>query len=219
MYAQDVVAALSFENLLESGGYTVTLVPISDVLAIDFSSFDSVMVGHDTGNLKEWPLGVAGTSAEAAYIETLGVPVIGLGEGGYAFFGKLGLPIGSPYGWHGPLKTVKPASISGSYWQTPTAISLPIGAVNLYTATVPEVGIYLKGLSGAVPLGLEPDDDFHAPLVGLKDSPHQLWGFGGSPDQMTDVGKALFINAIHFSLTHPDSLPPEYPVYLPAIEN
>ena len=79
------------------------------------------------------------------------------------------------------------------------------------------MGIYLKGLSDVVPLGLESDDDVHAPLVGLKDSPHQLWGFNGTPEQMTKAGKALFGNAVVFSLIHPDGLPPDYPVFLPAI--
>ncbi len=46
-----------------------------------------------------------------------GIPIMGLGEGGYAFFGKLNLFIGWPNGWHGPQeKTNKAAGAPADYY-------------------------------------------------------------------------------------------------------
>ena len=46
--------ATSFYNLLVTNGYTVTLVPLGDVLTTDFSTFDLILVADDTGNLNDW---------------------------------------------------------------------------------------------------------------------------------------------------------------------
>ena len=90
VFRLDDVTANDFKTLLESRGFTVQLVPLPTVLATNFAVFDAIMIADDTGDLNEWPQGTPGVSAEANHIDSFNKPMIGLGEGGYAYFGKQG---------------------------------------------------------------------------------------------------------------------------------
>ena len=60
----------------------------------DFSGYDLILVASDTGSGTQWST----EPGLIAAIRASGLPVAGLGEGGYALFGKLGLEIGAPNG-------------------------------------------------------------------------------------------------------------------------
>ena len=202
VFRSDTPAAAQFKALLEANGFTVALIPLPAVLTTDFAVFDLVIVAHDTGYLDEWPSGVGGVSAEAAHIAAANKPVVGLGEGGYAYFGKADQALGWPHGWHGPLAAVWPVNTGQTYWHVPYDLGTPPPSpLPLYGNPVPEVGIYLPGMTAVLPLGLEPADKYHAPLLAEEDDCDQLWGFGGPPEQMTAKGRKLFVNAVTYGLT------------------
>ena len=76
-----------------------------------------------------------------------GIPVIGLAEGGYAYFGAHGLQIGWPNGWHANHFEVM--GVAGlSYWQTPGdftgALPGPLGV----TADMQTLGLQNTFLAG-----------------------------------------------------------------------
>jgi uncharacterized repeat protein (TIGR01451 family) len=200
VFRSDDGVATEFKGLLEDNGFTVKLIPLAAVLTTDFAAFDLVIVAHDTGDLNEWPWGSAGPSAEAVHIAAAEKPVVGLGEGGYAYFGKGGKPLGWPNGWHGPLAAVAPANTGAAYWHAPNDFGAPPSPLPLYGAPVAEVGIYLPAAPGTLPLGLEPADKVHAPLIAEEADCNQLWGFAGPPDQMTEAGKKLFVNAATYGI-------------------
>ena len=67
--------AVSFYNLLVTNGYTVTLVPLTDVLTTNFANFDLVIVADDTGNLNNW--GTSGlTNSQVNQIKAGNKPII-----------------------------------------------------------------------------------------------------------------------------------------------
>ena len=123
-------------------------------------------------------------------IRAAGIPIIGLGEGGYAFFGKLPLFIGWPNGWHGPQDRVnRAAGAPAAYYNG--MISDPS---ILYTAPVNEVGIYLNAVPADVfAIGLENPDKSHASVI--QQGCRLLWGFSGDPTAMAADGKTMFLNA------------------------
>src|SRR5665648_365714 len=89
VFRGELTSAVSFYNLLSSAGYGVTLVPLSDVATTDFSVFNLILIADDTGSLNTWgtpPI----TTAQVDKIKVANKPTMGLGEGGYAFFGRLG---------------------------------------------------------------------------------------------------------------------------------
>jgi hypothetical protein len=190
----DTGTAADFKALLESKGFSVTLVPLGAVLATDFTQFDLTIVADDTGYLSNWG-DAAGQVAQIADHS----PVLGIGEGGYSFLGQLGLQIGWPHGWHGNEDKVigYPAL---SYYQTPADLTPMLGGpLPLFSGPVGEVGIYLpEPVAGVTVLGTEPASETHHPLI--AQGCHQLWGFSGRPAAMTAAGKDLFVNAVVYAL-------------------
>ncbi len=140
-------------------------------------------------------------------ITSVNKPVLGLGEGGYAFFGQTGSPIGWPHGWHGPAQFVdNPVPAPSPYYYNPFDLSGLLGSpIKLYQALNNEVGIYVPGdpapltvLGWELPSSPQGKHD-HAPLI--SDSCQQLWGFSESPTRMTPEGQRLFLNAVKYGYT------------------
>ena len=208
VYKGDVNAAGQFKGLIESAGFGVVLVPLSDVLTTDFSKFDLAVIADDTGYLSSW----GDAAGQSAHILGSGIPVIGLAEGGYAYFGDHGLQIGWPHGWHGNELAV--LGVAGlSYWQTSADFTSGMpGPFKLYNDDVSMVSIYMPApVSGVTELGWEPAGNDHAPLIAEQHERRcqQLWGFGGLPDLMTAEGKRLFINAVIYGLDNCPGAPEE----------
>jgi hypothetical protein len=200
VYRHDTATAGDFKSLLEGAGFTVQLIPQSSVTATNFSAFDLTIIADDTGSLNEW-----GTPAVSITpIITPNKPIIGLGEGGYAFFGKAASPIGWPHGWHGPQANVLDlGALTNPYYLSPNNLSgsLP-GPFPLYGAPSNEVGIYMPAVPASViPIGWEPPsipagNPDHASLT--RDDCHHLWGFSGGPTAMNGSGRNLFLNAVTY---------------------
>ena len=213
VFRADAAAADSFKALLEGRGYSVTLVPLAAVLATDFADFNLTIIADDTGDLGAWGSPADG-AAQLARITAPNRPIIGLGEGGYAFFGRLALFIGWPNGWHGPeSRVLRPSPAPGtSHYSAPNPIPLEAdGTAKLYAEPVNEVGVYLRPLplpAGVVPVGLEPPSKDHSSLI--LEGCRQLWGFSGSPDKMTDAGRDLFVNTVEYGKLF-QCAPPQQP--------
>jgi hypothetical protein len=213
VYKYNTAAANDFKALLNSVGFGVNLIPQSAVTATNFATYTAIIVADDTGSLNDWGAGLS----QVTPITISGKPVLGVGEGGYAFFGQTGSPIGWPHGWHGPAQFVKnPVPPPALFYSTPTDLSGLLGSpIKLYQALVNEVGIYVTPNSALLPtvLGWElpstptgaPD---HAPLI--YDGCYQLWGFSESPTRMTPEGRSLFVNAVFYALGH-RCVPPNPP--------
>ena len=103
VYKYDTAAANDFKALLTSVGFGVDLIPQSAVTATNFTTYTAIIVADDTGSLDQWGAGLS----QVLPITSSSKPMIGLGEGGYAFFGQTGSPIGWPHGWHGPAQFVE----------------------------------------------------------------------------------------------------------------
>jgi hypothetical protein len=213
VFRNDDVAANAFKTLLDGRGFSTTLVPLGAVLATDFSAFDLIIIADDTGSLNSWGTPPAATSAaQVAQILKPARPVLGVGEGGYAFFGQpaLSLFIGWPNGWHGPNLKVVPTAEWPAFYTTPYAVPTGGGSVQVYSTFVNEVGIFLQNRpADAVVFGLEPNDERHAPL--LAQGCRQLWGFSRDPRAMTADGANLFVNAVVYGLGTKCEKEPEPP--------
>ena len=202
-YGNDVDAN-AFKGLLASSApaYSVDLIPLASVLATDFSLYDMTIIADDTGSLNTWGT-PADWAAQVAKIKLPNKPILGIGEGGYAFFGKLGQFIGWPQGWHGPQTSALNAG-------TPPAGTIFGGLLSpatLYSAPVNSVGIYLNKVpADAFPIGLEPATQDHADQI--MQGCHFLWGNSGSPSLMTGDGKTLFLNYVQYAVTFQCPPPP-----------
>ena len=145
----------------------------------DFSAYDLILVMADTGNDGYWSMEPGLVTA----IEDSGLPVAGLGSGGHALFGKLGLEIGYPYGVSGSGHTVQVTDFGASqaFYLDPNTITIPTTErLKLFTTTRTVLNIPL-----ADPL---PDGIRVASLVGtatqypivVAHDRFLLWGFDSS---------------------------------------
>ncbi|MGA1869354.1 MAG: right-handed parallel beta-helix repeat-containing protein [bacterium] len=224
IYKNDISTANEYQLFLEENLYSVTLIQMEAIATVDFSSFNLIIVGPDTGYLSQWQLSRLYQIAlkESIFTELLapqlttrytftwlgdtmainklknsGKPIIGLGEGGYSYFGKLGLDIGYGQGWHGAQSSVYALNSAHQIWRTPNKIPIPTNnIVQLYTSPQETVAIYYTTEKpGVLPLGRQSDNTTHFPLI-AQDGHYLLWGYGGSPDDMTISGQSLFLNII-----------------------
>ena len=201
IHDSDTTSAAAFQALLNNEGYSVQLVHMNDVLNTNFGEFKLVIIGDDTGKLDSWHSNVIG----AEHVARGGVPIIGVGEGGYAYFGQLNMQIGWGNGWHGSQKEVI-GDATQPYFQFPYDLTplLP-GPLALYNEPTNEVGIHLPApIAGVTPLGREPNDRTHYPLVAERFANvcHQIWGFSGNPRYMNGNGQQLFANAVRYGLNN-----------------
>ena len=189
IYSADTTSAKSYVSLLEDNGYRVNMVALETVRETKFSDYSVIITGTGT----EW------TDIDAvAAIEKSNMPVIGIGEGGYDLFGQIGLVCGYPNGWHGSVNSIYVVDASHDIFQKPGAIKIPRnGILQLYSSSK-HIGIYIPSMTEEISiLGREPENKDHYPLL-FEENRYFFWGFTASPKNMTDSGKALFINTVAY---------------------
>jgi hypothetical protein len=192
IYRSDTEAAESFRSLLMSYGCPTTLIGIEDVTMEALDLCDVIVVASDAGYSSTWQ--------DTPFVATLdgsGKPIIGLGQGGYNFFGELELWIGRPYGGHGSKDSIEVIDPNGSLFRTPYPVDIPDDRVlQLYSET-DHIGIYLWPTipETVTVLASVVNDHGYYSLV-MEHNRYLLWGFKESPLKMTEVGKTLFINVV-----------------------
>jgi len=198
IFSNNAEAAQSFRSLLGTYGCSTTLINLDDVPAAPLDTYDLLIVGNDTGYISHW-----GNAESVAAIESAGLPVVGLGEGGYALFGQLGLSIGSPNGAHGSSNSIEVIDPNCSLYSTPYVLNVPEDRMlQLFTETK-HVAIHLSSVPDTLMLlGAETKNLGYSPLI-MEQNRYStgritalLWGFTESPEKMTEVGKTLFINVV-----------------------
>jgi hypothetical protein len=190
-YEEDA-SAVDYQSLLNSYGCSTTLIPSHEIVTTGLYAYDLIIVGTDTGYLTTWM-----DEQNVAAVESSGKPVVGLGNGGYWYFGQLGLSIGKPYGGNGIKNSIEVIDPNSSLFNTPYAVDIQQDlTLQLYTETN-HIGIYLwptlpETVTG---FGREVNDAGYYPLV-AEHKRYMFWGFTESPQKMTEVGKMLFINIV-----------------------
>ncbi len=193
VYSDDRETARDYERLIEANGSVVDPTRVGDVPSVDLRKYSLVVIGPETGNLGDW-----GTDAALSHIVQYERPVMGLGEGGYAFFGKLKLNIGFANGAHGAEDTILVDSYGDRIWNYPYDIDLrERKTVKLYQEESKVVGIFVEERpSGVQIFGFDDDDQRYADLV-LEGDWWMLWGFQDGPERMTQDGRDLFVNSLY----------------------
>jgi hypothetical protein len=193
--------ALEFKSLLDTRGYATDLISMADASTTNFSNYRKILIGDNTGSLNLW-----GTAVEATNINSYGKPIVGIGEGGYAFFGLSGSKLGWPNGWHGPQDTWVVNDPSHQVFNLPNNITLgPGNTVQVLNTPSNEVGIYAPSFPpGFDGLGGELLPTNHYGLA-LQNNTDFLWGFSAAPSDFTAVGKDLFINVVAYPVPEPET--------------
>jgi hypothetical protein len=136
-----------------------------------------------------------------------GKPILGLGIGGSTFFGDLDLDIGFGNGWDEFDNGTRVVNATSAIFTHPINITVPAdGIIQLYNSNILDVEIYVPSpIAGVTLLGQEVISSVHYPLV-MEGTRYFLWGFVGSPSNMTQTGKNLFANIVSY-LTGDTAIP------------
>jgi hypothetical protein len=185
---------------LETKGMRVTLLPLSSLTpnsVPELMAYDLIAIDSATGYTDTWEGGVGIPEA----IKSAGKPVLGIGEGGYAFLGKSSSPIGWANGWHSvtgatTYNLTSPVHVSNS---TPFTVSNTASSVEISSSNMPFVAINLPPTVAAniQLVGRQADDTTHYVVV-LNTTPtsttatkEALWGFDGMPSYTDNGWNAL----------------------------
>jgi len=190
IYLNDENSANSFKELLKESDLGTDLIALDDVPTTDFDQYATVIIGSDIK--RAWSTSAANLVRDAKK------PILGLGEGGYYFFGQLHLAIGSPHGWHGGNVAVSPMrQNASSFWST-SGLNVPANEELVLYAKTGHIGLHLpEPVSRVVPIGQELASSTHYPIA-EQDRHYVLWGFTGSPKHMTTLGKQLFVHTCRY---------------------
>jgi hypothetical protein len=185
--------ANQYAALLRGNGLSVSLINLANVEAADLSPYSLIVLGPDTGNENTW-----GTPAKVAHILNSGKPVLGLGRGGYAFFGKLSLDIGYPNGLQLSDIQVRAADPAHVIWAEPYDLAVPINGLATVYAGNGSSGMAVNLAQSGVdvePLARRPSSSIYYWLA-REQTRYMLWGFDLGPAAMVDAGRGLFVNSV-----------------------
>ena len=177
IYDQDLSQAQQYEALLQARGVHITLLSLSAITsATVFTPYELILIGYDTGTLTTW-----GTSAQQSAVGISGKPVLGIGLGGYTFFGKINSPIGYPIGAQVTgVYTVAAVNTADPIFNTPFKIPLNNGQLKVYSAPAAAFEIPVPTPSSLVyTLGALPGAPTQMDII--QSGRFLLWGFGPAP--------------------------------------
>lgn len=193
IWLNDLTAGVAYRALLQANGYSVDFIHMDDVARTAWNRYSLIVIGPETGDGATW-----GTSAALGALLQYSTPILGLGEGGYAFFGKVGLGIGYPNGGRGDENRAYVVDTTHAVWHSPYLIPYSRERIaTIYNKTA-HIGInVVRRPADMVLIGREPADQTHYNLL-QQATRYLLWGFQASPSAMTEAGRHLFINVARY---------------------
>lgn len=200
IYSSNPGTANDYRSFLQSQGYLVDLVSMSDIFATNFSPYEAILIGPETGNnISDYQTAPWGDASEtqAQYISAAGKPVVGLGRGGSLYFQALGLFINWGQSWTGTAQDIYVVDPAAAYWNIPNSISIPGDRIiTLYETNSPFVAVYLPGpIAQISTIGRQDNNGDHFPII-LESSRFLLWGFDAGPSGMSNKGQRVFVNIL-----------------------
>jgi hypothetical protein len=191
---EDRAKALAYKALLEQHTMVVDLYPPDVVPTLDLSKYNLAIIGPSTGYLGTWT-----PQAAIDAITQNEIPVLGQGEGGYAYFGKLNLDIGYANGAHGSGTAIDwNRDFSGDdIWKYPYEVERTKEPLELYDETSDRVDIYIGDQpTGVATFGYNDNSRSYADLI-MESGWYMFWAFDDGPNTMTETGKQLFVNTVY----------------------
>ncbi len=191
IYYKDDSGAKNYAKILGSIGASLTPIPMAEIPDVSLTPYRVLIVAPDTGTHGQW-----GTEAMVAKIKNSSIPVLGLGDGGASLFQQMSLSINWSNTWYANNAGIYAMDPDHRIFKTPHTIPIPKNRlVQLYERPVTVLEEYGPNLSRlAILLGRSPDDLNHYSLV--QEKIYILWGFEGTPDQLTRTGADLFANVV-----------------------
>jgi subtilisin family serine protease len=202
LYANERQAAIAtYVAGLESRDFDVTPVLLGSSessSASQLGAYDLLLIDTFSGDLDAW----SGDDKVISAIQQSGRPVVGLGEGGYAYFGQVQSPIGYPNGQHGSdligFAVVTPThpSLIG-----PRKVAIKEGTVQVTDGGTAYVGIFVPKPGDPLELVGRTGPEHYVVLIDGSRAGSALWGFHGVPSAYTIDGWNALANLMDYLIS------------------
>ena len=183
--------AESFRAMLDTLGCQTTIITLNQIEATDFSSFRTILIAP-TQSSDEWFF----MDQFASDLNNTGLPILGLGDAGYHFFGRFSLQLGYPNGMHFSDSVVVLPHPDQSIFHHPYPIEIPSAdSLNLHVRGA-VVGIPSTHLDTAV---IKYASSYHIEnyYTILQQNRYVLWGYNALPAAMGKNARYLLANLVH----------------------
>ncbi len=200
IYKTDLATAQDYESYIESNGITVDLFTESNAATANLAQYNLIMIGPDTGNFSAWQTEPWGdpAGADAGYIDSTGIPILGLWRGGGLFFKVRNQYINVGNCWSGSTTDVLVLDQNFTIWNEPSKVAVGSGVIDLYNnPTEFEAVYYPSPLENILPIGRQSTDAEHYSIM-MQGNKYFFWGYRGGPSLMTTKGKKAIMNIIHY---------------------
>jgi hypothetical protein len=194
IFINDTGTSQAYRQLLEQTGFQIELLPQDSIMTMNFSPFQAIIVGPDTARANGW--GDEGGN-QANTLVGSNLPIIGLGPGGAAFFGQLGLAIGQANALQGDGNESLILDPASPLWTTPYQVPIPENrGVSLYNTASPYVAINLPNAPADVNLYARLPGDQPVYSLIRQQERYFLWAFENGPADMSPIGQRVFVNLV-----------------------
>ncbi len=197
LYLTSTGLAAEYRDFLKPRGYTLDAVPLDAIPSANLTQYTAILIAPETGKDGQW--GDTGGSWANAIVGS-NLPVIGLGEGGFNFFGKINLLIGWPNGIDTSAQEIVALNVNDPIWKTPNNIPIPANNVlTLYNKNSQAIAVLFQPPfpSNIIGYGQWPANVNQFPVI-MQEGRFLLWGFRESPKEFTSNGSSLFLNFLDF---------------------
>jgi thiol-disulfide isomerase/thioredoxin len=209
----DTADGQAYAVLLEASGISSTIVAPSDFAK---GRYDDAKLAVCLSDCREGPW------VKSLFEFGTGGKVLAMGESGAEMFGEMGLLVGSNHAWHGDRLPkdvhIPPSVLRGPFrnifrepfdflYDEPSELRLRLhdGPGQLAYVGIYDGGQFPKGTLG---IAREVNDTHHWTVC--AQGPYTLWGIDSSGNELTEQGRALFVNLAWHLLSSP-SEPLQFP--------
>ncbi len=205
-YKSFIEGAKAYSAFTQDSG--VKIIPCSALETTNMSVYALIILGSDTGDDTSW---AGGVPERMDAMQSSGAQVIGLGKGGYAYLRDAQLYIGQLNIMEAMSRTAYVFDPLDPMFIQPFKVPEipPDGMLEIYKLDVPQLSILLN--LALIPIGVRVHAGVGAgldyyPMVdespGGIDPSHRnyLWGYSGTPVDMTVDGQTCFMNVVSILL-------------------
>jgi hypothetical protein len=204
VYGSDDSAATQYEMILEDRGFDVKLVFVDSTEAANTSmlqEYDLIIIDTLSGNSGNWEGGEKPVNA----IAQSGLPVLGVGEGGAAYFQQVGSQFTHGQSWYGNATTFDETSPTHPSLTGPRSVAISGGSVTVATSNTGFLAVNLPDPGTSIELvGRQTGDQTHYPVVLDNARDEGFWGFYETPSgQFTDDAFDALANLANYLIDLP----------------
>jgi len=194
IHFSNTAKAVEYKSLLDSNGFSTDIIYLWDIDDTDFSNYSLIVIDPDTSfSGYTWPEDWMVTDLQNSEL-----PVLGLGYTGQRLYEKLGLSNNWGNGATGSGTSMVCVDTSFIIYKSPNSLLIPSDTTlvlyNLSTKLAVEYGPSLDASVNKI--GKVPSGDYYS--ITSDQEKYWLWGYADSPENMTQIGKDLFVNIVDY---------------------